>query len=60
MLNFVGDVGTVAAQLFSLTELKAATDNFSFHNRILRAGSIGDVSSGKPIDGREVAIKRVA
>ncbi|KAH1260474.1 putative wall-associated receptor kinase-like 13 [Glycine max] len=51
---------TVAAQLFSLTELKAATDNFSFHNRILRAGSIGDVSSGKPIDGREVAIKRDA
>jgi len=50
--------GHVTAQLFTLAELKAATNNFSVHNKICCAGSISVVHRGKLFDGREVAIKR--
>ncbi|KAJ7964195.1 putative CRINKLY4 related 3 [Quillaja saponaria] len=42
---------------FSLSELAAATDNFSVENKI-GAGGFGIVYKGKLEDGREVAIKR--
>lgn len=45
------------AEEFSLSELMAATNNFSFQNKI-GAGSFGIVYFGKLADGREVAIKR--
>ena len=45
------------AEEFSFSELAAATDNFSFENKI-GAGSFGVVYKGKLMDGREVAIKR--
>ncbi|KAK9998360.1 hypothetical protein SO802_017963 [Lithocarpus litseifolius] len=44
-------------QIFSLSELSTATDNFSLENKI-GAGSFGIVYKGKLADGREVAIKR--
>ncbi|CAJ1860018.1 unnamed protein product [Sphenostylis stenocarpa] len=50
--------GHVAARLFTLSELKAATNNFSLHNKIFSAGSISVVHRGKLFDGREVAIKK--
>ncbi|KAL2333374.1 hypothetical protein Fmac_014587 [Flemingia macrophylla] len=46
-----------APQLFTLSELQAATNNFSLDNKI-GAGSMSVVYRGKLIDGREVAIKR--
>ncbi|KAF5192664.1 Serine/threonine-protein kinase-like protein [Thalictrum thalictroides] len=45
------------AEEFTLSELAAATDNFSLVNKI-GAGSFGTVYKGKLPDGREVAIKR--
>ncbi|KAF2296266.1 hypothetical protein GH714_037170 [Hevea brasiliensis] len=45
------------AEEFSLTELAAATNDFSLENKI-GAGSFGVVYRGKLVDGREVAIKR--
>ncbi|XWS56731.1 hypothetical protein CRYUN_Cryun09bG0110700 [Craigia yunnanensis] len=45
------------AEEFSLAELAAATNDFSFENKI-GAGSFGVVYRGKLLDGREVAIKR--
>ncbi|KAK9168131.1 hypothetical protein Syun_000271 [Stephania yunnanensis] len=45
------------AEEFTLSELAAATDNFSLENKI-GAGSFGTVYKGKLADGREVAIKR--
>lgn len=42
---------------FALIELSAATNNFSFENKI-GGGSFGTVYKGKLPDGREVAIKR--
>lgn len=45
------------AEEFTLSELAAATDNFSQENK-LGAGSFGTVYRGKLVDGREVAIKR--
>ncbi|KAA8549414.1 hypothetical protein F0562_001113 [Nyssa sinensis] len=45
------------AQKFSLSELAAATNNFSLQNKI-GGGSFGTVYKGKLADGREVAIKR--
>ncbi|KAK7379377.1 hypothetical protein VNO80_04835 [Phaseolus coccineus] len=51
--------GHVTARLFTLAELKAATNNFSVHNKIFCAGSISVVHRGKLFDGRQVAIKRV-
>lgn len=45
------------AEEFTLTELMAATNNFSLENKI-GAGSFGVVYKGKLADGREVAIKR--
>ncbi|KAJ8650984.1 hypothetical protein MRB53_004007 [Persea americana] len=45
------------AEEFTLSELAAATDNFSPENK-LGAGSFGTVYRGKLVDGREVAIKR--
>ncbi|XP_038706974.1 putative serine/threonine-protein kinase-like protein CCR3 [Tripterygium wilfordii] len=42
---------------FSLSELAAATNNFSLENKI-GSGSFGIVYKGKLADGREVAIKR--
>ncbi|KAF8394917.1 hypothetical protein HHK36_018856 [Tetracentron sinense] len=45
------------AEELSLSELAAATDNFSLENKI-GAGSFGTVYKGKLADGREVAIKR--
>ncbi|KAL5580737.1 hypothetical protein UlMin_013179 [Ulmus minor] len=44
-------------EIFFLSELAAATDNFSLRNKI-GAGSFGIVYKGKLADGREVAIKR--
>ncbi|XP_068475308.1 putative serine/threonine-protein kinase-like protein CCR3 [Phaseolus vulgaris] len=52
------DKRTVAARLFTLAELKAATNNFSIHNKIFCAGSISVVHRGKLFDGRQVAVKR--
>ncbi|WKA00627.1 hypothetical protein VitviT2T_018965 [Vitis vinifera] len=48
---------TDRAEEFALSELAAATDNFSLENKI-GAGSFGVVYKGKLPDGREVAIKR--
>ncbi|XP_061376636.1 putative serine/threonine-protein kinase-like protein CCR3 [Gastrolobium bilobum] len=48
---------TERAEEFTLAELVAATNNFSFENKI-GAGSFGVVYRGKLSDGREVAIKR--
>ncbi|CAK8566480.1 unnamed protein product [Lathyrus sativus] len=45
------------AEEFTLSELIAATDGFSFQNKI-GAGSFGIVYRGKLTDGSEVAIKR--
>ncbi|GKU92122.1 hypothetical protein SLEP1_g5891 [Rubroshorea leprosula] len=45
------------AEEFTLSELAAATNNFSLENKI-GAGSFGVVYRGKLSDGREVAIKR--
>ncbi|KAF7120820.1 hypothetical protein RHSIM_Rhsim13G0068900 [Rhododendron simsii] len=45
------------AEEFALIELSAATNNFSFENKI-GGGSFGTVYKGKLPDGREVAIKR--
>ncbi|KAK7311059.1 hypothetical protein RJT34_08945 [Clitoria ternatea] len=45
------------AEEFTLAELVAATNNFSFENKI-GAGSFGVVYKGKLADGRGVAIKR--
>ncbi|XP_068330587.1 putative serine/threonine-protein kinase-like protein CCR3 [Pyrus communis] len=45
------------AEEFSLSELAAATNDFSMENKI-GAGSFGVVYRGKLPDGREVAIKR--
>lgn len=45
------------AEEFTLSELAAATNNFSIENKI-GAGSFGIVYKGKLPDGREVAIKR--
>ncbi|THU51679.1 hypothetical protein C4D60_Mb06t33590 [Musa balbisiana] len=45
------------AEEFSLSELAAATKNFSLETKI-GAGSFGTVYKGKLPDGREVAIKR--
>ncbi|XP_058110243.1 putative serine/threonine-protein kinase-like protein CCR3 isoform X2 [Magnolia sinica] len=45
------------AEEFTLSELAAATDDFSPQNKI-GAGSFGTVYRGKLADGREVAIKR--
>ncbi|MCD7452861.1 hypothetical protein HAX54_018414 [Datura stramonium] len=45
------------AEEFLLSELVAATNNFSLKNKI-GAGSFGVVYKGKLADGREVAIKR--
>ncbi|XP_027936171.1 putative serine/threonine-protein kinase-like protein CCR3 [Vigna unguiculata] len=50
--------GHVHTRLFTLAELKAATNNFSLHNKIFCAGSISVVHRGKLFDGREVAVKR--
>ncbi|GLU18860.1 hypothetical protein SLE2022_351370 [Rubroshorea leprosula] len=44
-------------QQFSLSQLAAATNNFSLENKI-GSGSFGTVYKGKLPDGREVAIKR--
>ncbi|KAL2333376.1 hypothetical protein Fmac_014589 [Flemingia macrophylla] len=43
--------------IFSLDQLKAATDNFSIHNMIANGGSCA-LYRGKLVDGREVAIKK--
>lgn len=48
---------TDRAEEFALSELAAATNNFSLENKI-GAGSFGVVYRGKLLDGREVAIKR--
>lgn len=48
---------TDKTQKFSLSELAAATNNFSMENKI-GAGSFGIVYKGKLANGREVAIKR--
>ncbi|KAK3206539.1 hypothetical protein Dsin_020585 [Dipteronia sinensis] len=45
------------AENFSLSELAAATNNFSVENKI-GSGSFGSVFKGKLPDGRRVAIKR--
>ncbi|XP_059660870.1 putative serine/threonine-protein kinase-like protein CCR3 [Cornus florida] len=45
------------ADKFSLSDLAAATNNFSLENKI-GGGSFGTVYKGKLADGREVAIKR--
>ncbi|KAK4855567.1 hypothetical protein QYF36_008564 [Acer negundo] len=45
------------AENFSLSELAAATNNFSVENKI-GSGSFGTVFKGKLPDGRRVAIKR--
>lgn len=45
------------AEEFTLSELAAATDNFSLENKI-GSGSFGTVYKGKLPDGRDVAIKR--
>lgn len=45
------------AEEFTLSELAAATDNFSMENKV-GSGSFGTVYKGKLPDGREVAIKR--
>lgn len=45
------------AEEFSFQELEAATNNFSWENKI-GSGSFGVVYKGKLSDGREVAIKR--
>lgn len=47
----------VAARLFSLTELKSGTNNFSLRNKI-GSRSYGVVYKGKLVDRREAAIKR--
>ncbi|KAL2567781.1 hypothetical protein GLYMA_18G026900v4 [Glycine max] len=46
----------VPARLFTWAELKAATNNFSPHNRIRHFGTFGFGYRGKLVDGREVAI----
>ncbi|KAL2333381.1 hypothetical protein Fmac_014594 [Flemingia macrophylla] len=43
--------------IFSLDQLKAATDNFSIHNMIANGGSCA-LYRGKLVDGLEVAIKK--
>ena len=48
--------GLVPARLFTWSELKEATYNFSPHNRIRHFGSFFFVYRGKLVDGREVAI----
>ncbi|KAK7392716.1 hypothetical protein VNO78_21162 [Psophocarpus tetragonolobus] len=50
-------VSNVPPRLFTLTEIKAATNNFSRHN-VIGAGSFGVVYRGKLVDGRMVAIKK--
>ncbi|KAG5146827.1 hypothetical protein GLYMA_11G230400v4 [Glycine max] len=50
-------VHAFAAPLFTLAELKAATNNFSFDNKIGTGGFVVEYR-GKLVDGREVAIKR--
>ncbi|RZB73008.1 putative serine/threonine-protein kinase-like protein CCR3 [Glycine soja] len=53
------DIRTVAARLFTVSELNVATNNFSFDNKI-DAGGLDVVEyRGELIDGHEVAIKRV-
>lgn len=47
----------IKTQNFTLSELAAATNNFSSENKI-GTGSFGTVYRGKLLDGREVAIKR--
>ncbi|CAK9164200.1 unnamed protein product [Ilex paraguariensis] len=48
---------TDTAEKFYLSELAAATNNFSVENKI-GGGSFGTVYRGKLVDNREVAIKR--
>ncbi|KAJ0083215.1 hypothetical protein Patl1_31101 [Pistacia atlantica] len=50
---------TDKTEIFSLSELAAATNSFSSENKI-GSGSFGSVYKGKLQDGREVAIKRGA
>lgn len=48
---------SVKADNFTLSELAAATNNFSLENKV-GIGSFGTVYKGKLMDGREVAVKR--
>ncbi|PON62967.1 GPCR kinase [Parasponia andersonii] len=49
--------GSLKPEIFSVSELAAATNSFSLENKI-GGGSFGIVYKGKLPDGREVAIKR--
>ncbi|XP_020208461.1 putative serine/threonine-protein kinase-like protein CCR3 [Cajanus cajan] len=56
MSNFESSPLHTFPRLFTLRELKEATNNFSVGNKI-GVGSFGDVYRGKLFDGGEVAIK---
>ncbi|XP_020219932.1 putative serine/threonine-protein kinase-like protein CCR3 [Cajanus cajan] len=56
MSNFESSPLHTIPRLFTLRELKEATNNFSVENKI-GVGSFGDVYRGKLFDGGDVAIK---
>ncbi|XP_062085500.1 putative serine/threonine-protein kinase-like protein CCR3 [Humulus lupulus] len=57
IVSILNSTGSSNPEIFSLSELAAATNNFSLENKI-GGGSFGVVHRGKLSDGREVAIKR--
>ncbi|XP_061343777.1 cysteine-rich receptor-like protein kinase 10 [Gastrolobium bilobum] len=56
----VGDEsGTIQSLLFNLATIEAATNKFSYENKIGKGG-FGEVYKGVLLDGREIAVKKLS